>query len=451
MRTFFKWVVIAFGILVLLLAALVFWMRAGEEEPLDYSALAVELGPDDPEVNGFAYLKSFLNENDPEIPGEFISGYSDDDGSWTDYRLYENWDLNSLQQIVLLNQEFIRGVETAFNRPVFLPDQEFSLANYDFGITNWRKYGILRIFEARALHLSGKSKEAFDRLAILADELKVVSQTGGALLGLIVNLSLLEDLVFELATYQEHVFLPAINWKSFASGFDYEQALPNAFDHAIRQEFQFIFNTLKIAAEGIPDSPARTSKPQLTSQRLLSYVGLRKNRTINEVFLVFLEQSNEAKSSAKERTNSNTAKLSARLDNRAWSDLLNRNPYGEILLTILFPALDATVDRFYFTKTNLSATRISMALQSYYLDQGDLPGNLEDLVPDYLSSIPRDPYDGEPLRYSKEKRIVYSVGNDFFDQGGSDLPFRHVLPEEEDDSEAAEYDHSEPTFPLRFL
>ena len=49
-----------------------------------------------------------------------------------------------------------------------------------------------------------------------------------------------------------------------------------------------------------------------------------------------------------------------------------------------------------------------------------LPATLEALVPDYLPAVPRDPFDGQPFRYSAEKRIVYSVGENLTDDGGDE-------------------------------
>ena len=51
--------------------------------------------------------------------------------------------------------------------------------------------------------------------------------------------------------------------------------------------------------------------------------------------------------------------------------------------------------------------------------EGRLPAGLEELVPAYLSEVPRDPYDGKPFRYLPEKRLVYAVGQDLKDSGGS--------------------------------
>ncbi len=43
---------------------------------------------------------------------------------------------------------------------------------------------------------------------------------------------------------------------------------------------------------------------------------------------------------------------------------------------------------------------------------------LEDLVPTYLPEIPIDPFDGNPLKFDPEKRVLYSIGQDRIDSGG---------------------------------
>jgi hypothetical protein len=67
-------------------------------------------------------------------------------------------------------------------------------------------------------------------------------------------------------------------------------------------------------------------------------------------------------------------------------------------------------------------TATSIALRCWRARHGALPPTLDALVPEYLEAVPRDPYDGKPVRYSAEKRIVYSVGNDGKDSGGLDDP-----------------------------
>ena len=66
-------------------------------------------------------------------------------------------------------------------------------------------------------------------------------------------------------------------------------------------------------------------------------------------------------------------------------------------------------------------TRLLLALKCYKIDNGELPDSLDELVPEYIDKIPIDDFDGKPLRYSKQKKIVYSVGSDLKDDGGPSL------------------------------
>ena len=71
----------------------------------------------------------------------------------------------------------------------------------------------------------------------------------------------------------------------------------------------------------------------------------------------------------------------------------------------------------------------ALAVERYRLNHGSLPPALSDLVPDFLSSIPLDPVDGQPLRYSvsqDQQYIIYSIGLDAEDNSGTQL--YHHLP-----------------------
>jgi len=63
------------------------------------------------------------------------------------------------------------------------------------------------------------------------------------------------------------------------------------------------------------------------------------------------------------------------------------------------------------------SVRLILALRLHAIDHGRLPGRLDDLVPELL---PADPFDGKPLRWVREKHLVYSVGADLADDGGSE-------------------------------
>lgn len=56
--------------------------------------------------------------------------------------------------------------------------------------------------------------------------------------------------------------------------------------------------------------------------------------------------------------------------------------------------------------------RLAKATWNYRQDKGKYPEKLDELVPAYIDHIPRDPFDGQPLRMKKETKglVLYSVG-----------------------------------------
>ncbi|MCD6416745.1 MAG: hypothetical protein J7M08_08640 [Planctomycetes bacterium] len=95
------------------------------------------------------------------------------------------------------------------------------------------------------------------------------------------------------------------------------------------------------------------------------------------------------------------------------------NSAGAILIAMLTPAYDRIQGTECLIEFRFSAVLALTALRCYRDAHGRLPQRIEELVPQYLDEVPRDPFDGKPLRYSKDKKIVYSVGTDLTDSGGS--------------------------------
>jgi hypothetical protein len=68
----------------------------------------------------------------------------------------------------------------------------------------------------------------------------------------------------------------------------------------------------------------------------------------------------------------------------------------------------------------LRLTRVTLALVAFEAEHGRYPEALADLVPDYLSEVPSDPFAKGPLRYRPEEggAVVYSVGGNLSDEDG---------------------------------
>lgn len=73
------------------------------------------------------------------------------------------------------------------------------------------------------------------------------------------------------------------------------------------------------------------------------------------------------------------------------------------------------------TQAQAALTSTAIALRRHQLAFQTLPETLDDLVPQFLPTVPFDPFDGQPLRYRKisdREFLLYSTGTDFEDNGG---------------------------------
>jgi hypothetical protein len=68
-------------------------------------------------------------------------------------------------------------------------------------------------------------------------------------------------------------------------------------------------------------------------------------------------------------------------------------------------------------------TILTIAIERYRRQHGELPASLNDLCPAYIDSLPLDPYTGKELLFSRneETYVVYSVGANRKDDGGSTI------------------------------
>jgi hypothetical protein len=88
-------------------------------------------------------------------------------------------------------------------------------------------------------------------------------------------------------------------------------------------------------------------------------------------------------------------------------------------------SLNSTIQRAMSIEVERKLCVTAIALKRYQLRHGNYPDDLAALVPEILTSVPRDPVDGKPLRYRRdgEKQFVlYSVGEDEKDDGGDPRP-----------------------------
>ena len=98
------------------------------------------------------------------------------------------------------------------------------------------------------------------------------------------------------------------------------------------------------------------------------------------------------------------------------------NSEGSILTRLIWSTRSHMLELDTRCTAEAIAARTAIAIERYRLAEGHLPESLENLVPAYMESMPKDPFDGRNLRYFTRENgfVVYSVGDDLTDNGGAE-------------------------------
>lgn len=97
---------------------------------------------------------------------------------------------------------------------------------------------------------------------------------------------------------------------------------------------------------------------------------------------------------------------------------LRPNAIGNCVFLIMLPSEKIMGTRCR-TDGLLAGAKLVVACNRFERDKGRWPKTLAELVPEYLGEVPRDPYDGAPFRYAAEKGLIWAVGKNLTDEGGS--------------------------------
>lgn len=104
---------------------------------------------------------------------------------------------------------------------------------------------------------------------------------------------------------------------------------------------------------------------------------------------------------------------------------LTDTPNFHTLLSESVENLSGTMNKVLIAETIRQMTITAIALQRFKLAHGQYPTQLGELVPAFVEVVPRDPVDGQALRYRPQSDgnfLLYSVGENGVDDGGNPAP-----------------------------
>ena len=343
------------------------------------------------------------------------------------------WDEKLAEEIVSRNQEafeyFSKAVhKPKFQNPVFADPENINPNIVLSSLTYWRRMAQFSSIKALYLSKQGKDKEAIDEALNSVYIGQKIQESQVSLLGYLVAISMKET---GLETVQRVITssnLSTEELKKYAKDMNQFYKNEEGFIVTIKGEYHIQSLIIDALVSGNTEALQFYSEEQSQdiSKKLNNNYYFRPNQT-KALFASYARKRIENVN--KFCNNIEDIEIQMQAPSSYIEMHLSENIIGKILHDTIAISLSPVNTKKCEEDSLVSATQGLIAMKAYQNDNGDHPDLLEQLVPNYLSSVPLDYFDGNFLRYSKEDKILYSVGKDLKDTGGSTGEDWHKMPD----------------------
>ena len=389
--------------------AFIFWGRDGanpDVRDLDLVCHAVS-----PDKNAFTYFASATNHlclpADHRVVSDYLSGKPADD--------------TLIQNIIASNagaRGFIqRGLAC---KTCVWPSQ----GDADMPvtcITEWVRLANLLAITGRHGRLAGKTDEATRACIELIEFGNMTQANARGLIMYLVGIGLLEKGLTQARELARDPGISAENVRLLLQALDNKSgAVAQGLVHAAKGEYEFGAGTVDRLRAGRFRLPAQNeaARGSLFGLKIRPFYFFQPNKTKGLLAACYREVIADATRCYAGMRWPDLDAIDAFGKNPGWNAFCP-NPIGRIFCVALVPASRSVLERKCRTQCSVDATRLILAANLFRRREGHWPTGLADLVPDYLAAIPGDAYDGQPFRCVPSRNVIYSIGPDLKDSGGS--------------------------------
>ncbi len=339
------------------------------------------------------------------------------------------WDAGVARELLERNREALDELEAAESAgairlaDVHLERPDSLAFNPAFEeLWSWAELAHVRAVRARSRFRKGQRAEAFrDALGVVRLGHRIEG-AGGSMLHYSTGRVVKGPGLVLLAKFARHTPRGAPLLRDASLRLGQFRVNQPGFAGAFEAEYHFVAGGLDLAFEGEADVVPGAARGDLFSRlmtELPDAYALHPNRTKLALILLFTGLQQDALRPCGDMPHYPAAAASRPAEGAGAADLyLEPNAAGRVVLEWVPSAFGRFLRDKCDENVQVDATRTLLALRAFQLTRGALPQSLEQLVPDYLGALPIDDFDGLPLRYSRERGLLWSVGADLVDAGG---------------------------------
>jgi hypothetical protein len=416
--------ILIIGLLISLTFFNIFWGR--DEYPVDDSDLWLTKIEIPKEENAFYFLtqaseKIYLPEEEKfELFTKIVEG--------------KKWDPQFVEELIKNNEEVFVYFGKAVKLPYFqIPEWQdpktIGIETIIPSMGGWINMAGLNSIKANYLLMQGKEKEALDLIIKTIEMGQIIQDSPRPIfIGYLVGGAIKETGLQRLRMMIPELTLSPEVLKEYVVKLDQFKANEQGLIRAMKMEYISLTNTKSKTIDavfigelspeeleklGIEETPFKI-KAAIKPKFFYLYKPNQTQRIFTEYYRNFVDNAN------KDCYEIKLLEIKFLVPYSKIKMLFTENIVGKIFHDIMVLNFSGLFDEKCHEDFSVIGTQSLIAIRAYQIDTGQIPSYLDELVPKYFSEVPRDPFDGKSIKYSPEKKIIYSVGKDRKDSGGNE-------------------------------
>lgn len=409
-------------------------------------------------IGGFLYLaKDELSPRDDdlrlsrvEIPEQENAFYPLDQAIKQMYWPKEKTEIDLIKNIIKgqeWNPEFVQGLLEKNKESFSFLEKDYTLLKFqdpqlmepekitlDTPLTNvggYRDIARLNLVKSLSLFKQGKEKESFDEVIKTIKLGQLVENSQGGFIHYLIGFTIKEEGLETLRVMIKDIILSPETLKDYIKELNKYKSSKEALKNVLKMEYMMSEKALPtLAAKDIVALQGLSSEEEIPLGLKIAvkfpyfYKPNKTKRIIAESYRTLIDNVDKNYGEISKIEQLTSYSLSP------IKILLTENIVGKIFHDIIVIPFGANFySRIYEEDFSVIGTQLLLAIKGYQIETGETITSLDNLVPRYFTEVPKDPFDEKQIRFSAEKKIIYSVGKDLKDSGGSEGDDLRKMPD----------------------